>query len=90
MKSFCFRLTLECKLECATLPTIEWLKDDVPITSSDYLTSFQDMVATLTIEEVFSDDSAKYTCKATSVDGTAETTAQLKVRGILSLWILVP
>ena len=77
------RLTFECKLECATMPKIEWFKDDVAITSSDYVTSFSDMVATLTIEEVFADDSAKYTCKASSADGSADTTAQLRVRGNL-------
>lgn len=75
-------MTLECKVECATVPTILWYKDDVEITSHDYITSFKDMVATLTIEETFSDDSAKYTCKATSVDGSSDTSAQLKVRGM--------
>ena len=61
----------------------------MPLTSPDYLTDFKDGVCTLTIEETFAEDSAKYTCKATTDAGTAETTSQFKVRGELFSFLLL-
>ena len=78
---FVFRFTFECKVECETLPKIEWFKDDMPLNSPDYQTTFVKGTATLTIEETFSEDTAKYTCKATTPDGSVDTTATLRVRG---------
>jgi titin len=78
----CCRFTFECRLQCDTAsPRIEWFKDDMPLTSPDYLTAYRDGVCTLTIDETFAEDSAKYTCKASTNAGTAETTSQFKVRG---------
>ncbi len=76
-----YRFTFECKVECETTPKIEWFKDDMPLSSPDYQTTFSKGTATLTIEETFSEDTAKYTCKASTADGSAETSAVLRVKG---------
>lgn len=84
-------------MECATVPKLEWSKDGVAVRfgnnfvclflfdliffSSDYVKSFENGIATLTIEETFADDSAKYSCKATTEAGEAETAATLQVKG---------
>jgi titin len=75
------RFTFECRLECDTKsPTIEWYKDNLAITSPDYATTYKDGLCHLTIEETFSEDSARYLCKAITEAGTAETFATLKVK----------
>ena len=63
------------------MPKIEWFKDDMPLNSPDYQTSFVKGTATLTIEETFSEDTAKYTCRATTPEGSVDTTATLRVKG---------
>ncbi|XP_046401656.1 titin isoform X2 [Ischnura elegans] len=75
------RLTLECKVTGDPIPEIVWYKDRISIVSNpDYHTSYVDGVCSLTIEETFAEDSAKFTCKATNVAGTAETSAMLSVK----------
>ena len=76
------RFTFECKLECEGNPKIEWFKDDMALSSPDYQTSYKDGNCKLTIEETFSEDTAKYTCKASTGLGMAETEAYLRVRGM--------
>ena len=76
------RFTFECKLECEGTPKVEWFKDDLPLTSPDYQTGYKGGTCTLTIEETFSEDTAKYTCRATTPAGHVDTTAFLKVRGM--------
>ena len=79
---FILRFTFECRLPSDTpKPKIEWFKDDMPLTSPDYQTSYHNGIVTLTIEETFSEDTAIYTCKATTDVGTIETSATLTVRG---------
>lgn len=76
------RFTFECRLECDTkTPKIEWFKDFLPIQTPDLQATYHDGLCQLTIEETFSEDSAKYLCRATTDAGTAETTAFLKVKG---------
>ena len=53
----------------------------MPLNSPDYQTSFVKGTATLTIEETFSEDTAKYTCRATTPEGSVNTTATLRVKG---------
>lgn len=77
------RFTFECRLECDTSsPKIEWYKDSMLINTPDYQTSYKDGLCMLTIEETFSEDSAKWMCKAITENGTAETSCTLKVKGI--------
>jgi len=47
----------------------------------DYVTSQENGVCTLTIEETFTEDSAKFTCRAINSAGKAETSATLSVNG---------
>ena len=51
----------------------------------DYQTTFDERDGTccLTIEETFADDSARFTCQASNLAGFAQTTAVLRVQGIL-------
>lgn len=63
-------------------PDIEWFKDGISIQNNpDYHTSFNSGVCRLGIEETFSEDSARFTCKAVNIAGKAETHATLTVRG---------
>jgi titin len=76
------RFTFECRLECDTKsPVIEWFKDGQPITNPDYKQIYRDGLCQLVVEKTFPDDSAKYTCKATTDAGVTDTSAALKVRG---------
>ena len=65
------------------VPDIDWLKDGLSIISNpDYRTSLENGVCKLAIEETFAEDSALFTCKATNLVGTAETSASLQVKGL--------
>lgn len=77
------RFTFECRVVGHPRPDISWHKDGIPILNNpDYLTKREpDGLCSLTIEETFAEDSAKFSCKATNEVGTAETEAVLKVRG---------
>ena len=75
------RFTFECRLECEGIPRIEWFKDGMPLTSPDYHTSYRDGLCTLTIDEVFSEDTARYACRAITSVGSDETVGSLRVKG---------
>lgn len=63
------------------MPTVTWYKDGMAIENNpDYRTVFDRGLCTLTIEETFAEDSARYTCRATNAAGTAETSALLSVK----------
>lgn len=67
-------------------PEICWYKDGMSIINNpDYLTDYNQGICTLTIEETFTEDSAKFTCKATNEAGSAETEATLTVKGLYFL-----
>lgn len=53
----------------------------MPLNSPDYETRYSDGIATLTIEETFSEDTARYTVKFNTYLGSAESSAHLTVRG---------
>lgn len=74
-------MTLECHVDSATTPEVMWYKDNLPLNSPDYETRYDRGVATLTIEETFSEDTARYTVRLTNEAGTAESSAYLHVRG---------
>lgn len=75
------KVILECAVTGTPEPKIEWFKDGISIqNNSDYHTTYNQGLCTLSIEETFTEDSAHFTCKASNTVGTAETTSTLSVR----------
>ncbi|CAG5126015.1 unnamed protein product [Candidula unifasciata] len=74
------RVTFECRVDSDQVPEVRWYKDNLPLTSPDYETRFMNGLATLTIEETFSEDTARYTCRFTNEAGMAESSAYLTVK----------
>lgn len=76
------KFTFQCNLVGQPTPEVIWYKDGISILNNpDYLTTYIHGICTLTIEETFAEDSAKYTCKAFNIAGSAETSATLTVKG---------
>ncbi|XP_067210497.1 uncharacterized protein zormin isoform X3 [Linepithema humile] len=72
---------LECTVEGNPLPTVQWYKNDTNIDNSpDYAITFNNGEAILKFDEVFLEDKALYTCKATNQWGQSSTTASLDVQ----------
>ncbi|KAF4518527.1 hypothetical protein B566_EDAN004271 [Ephemera danica] len=72
------KFTFECRVAGFPRPEVEWFKDGISIQNNpDYQTSYINGVCQLQIEETFSEDSAKFTCKAINDAGKAETHATL-------------
>jgi len=79
MALYC-RFTFECRLECDTAsPLIEWYKDGAAMTHGT--TDYKDGLCRLTLDIIGPNDTATYTCKATTSAGSAETTASVRVKG---------
>ncbi|KAK3083136.1 hypothetical protein FSP39_014900 [Pinctada imbricata] len=74
------RVTMECHVASDTQPNVSWYKDNLPLNSPDYETRYNNGVATLTIEETFSEDTARYTCRFATPAGMTESSAHLTVR----------
>ncbi|XP_078042862.1 uncharacterized protein LOC144473128 isoform X2 [Augochlora pura] len=75
------KFTFQCNLVGHPLPEVVWYKDGISILNNpDYLTTYVQGLCTLTIEETFAEDSAKYTCRAFNIAGSAETAATLTVK----------
>lgn len=73
--------TFECTATGQPSPSVEWFKDGMSIQHNpDYHRTIDSGYCTLTIDETFAEDSARYTCRATNSVGAAETTAQLSVK----------
>lgn len=72
---------LECTVGGNPLPTVQWYKNDTNIDNSpDYVITFNNGEAILKFDEVFLEDKASYTCKATNQWGQSSTTASLDVQ----------
>nr|CAD7575774.1 unnamed protein product [Timema californicum] len=71
---------LHCKVEGVPLPLVQWFKNDICIDNSpDYIITYNNGDAILRFEEVFLEDQAEYTCKATNPVGTNTCKARLTV-----------
>nr|CAD7455194.1 unnamed protein product [Timema tahoe] len=71
---------LHCKVEGVPLPLVQWFKNDTCIDNSpDYVITYNNGDAVLRFEEVFLEDQAEYTCKATNPVGTDTCKARLTV-----------
>lgn len=70
-----------CQVTGTPVPVVTWHKDGISIQNNpDYQTTFDQGLCTLTIEETFTEDSAKYTCQARNAVGIAESSAILSVK----------
>lgn len=79
------KFKFECKVSGSPRPEVVWFKENIPVENNpDYQTDFDEEtgICTLNIEETFTEDSAKFTCRAVNSLGSAETTAALVVAGI--------
>ncbi|XP_026674575.1 muscle M-line assembly protein unc-89 isoform X5 [Ceratina calcarata] len=75
------KFSFQCHLVGQPAPEIVWYKDGISILNNpDYLTTYIEGACTLTIEETFTEDSARYTCRAFNIAGSAETSATLTVK----------
>ncbi|XP_072046919.1 titin-like [Amphiura filiformis] len=78
-------VTLQCLVEGNPKPTIAWFRQSTPIPEcEDFDLISEGNVASLTIKEVFPEDSGKYTCVAKNIAGVASTAAELLVEVNLS------
>jgi len=78
------RVTLECRLPATVVPDrVQWYCKGLELASSpDYLiSSCVDGLCTLTIVEVFPEDSGSYSCVATCRGAPVSTSMNLKVSG---------
>lgn len=75
------KFTFVCQVAGTPLPVVTWYKDGISIQNNpDYQTTFEQGLCSLTIEETFAEDTAKYTCRAINAVGSAETHATLAVK----------
>lgn len=75
------RFTFQCTVTGNPPPAVEWFKDGLSIQNNpDYRQTIDQGVCTLTIEDPFAEDSARFTCKATNSVGATDTTALLSVQ----------
>lgn len=75
------KFTFVCQVAGTPLPVVTWYKDGISIQNNpDYQTTFEQGLCSLTIEETFAEDSARYTCRAINAVGSAETHAALSVK----------
>ncbi len=73
-------VTLECEVRGVPLPAITWYKNGVVILSSRQA-QYVDRGQFLKISRAQVSDAGQYTCKVTSVAGTAEKVYELDVYG---------
>lgn len=74
------KVTFECRIEGRPEPIVKWYREGVVIQSSpDYQITYYDSRSTLTIMEVFPEDTGNFQCVAANGGGTVMTEAFLKV-----------
>ncbi|XP_054732036.1 uncharacterized protein LOC129240321 isoform X10 [Anastrepha obliqua] len=75
------KFTFECEVTGNPEPTVEWFKDGISIQNNpDYKTTYDRGVCRLVIEETFTADSARFSCHASNLVGSTDTSANLSVR----------
>ncbi|GIY10873.1 hypothetical protein CEXT_514601 [Caerostris extrusa] len=85
------KFTFECEVDGEPVPQVQWFKDGILVENNpDYQTCVEKGVCKLTIEETFSEDTAKFTCRATNPAGIAETQSHLVVKESRAASELVP
>lgn len=85
------KIILQCIASGYPEPAIEWYKDRLSIQHNpDYHRNYDNGLCTLSIEETFAEDSARFSCKASNCVGTTETTCMLSVKEARIDEMLVP
>lgn len=75
------QLILQCTVNGDPEPQINWTRNGKQISSSEIIDlKYKNGVAKLTINEVFPEDAAKYTCTATNSIGSESTSCHLRVK----------
>lgn len=74
------RLELKVQVKGDPDPQVTWTKDGKPISSNEVMeVKYKNGVASVIIDELFPEDSGKYTCKATNTKGSVETSSKISV-----------
>lgn len=74
------RFVFKCAVRGVPTPNVEWFKDGISIqNNSDFQTTFNNGLCTLSIEETMLADTANFHCRATNPSGQTETLARLTV-----------
>lgn len=85
------KFRFECHVIGNPAPSIEWAKDGISIDRyPDYVPRNENGLCTLSIAEVFAEDSACFMCRAKNPLGTSETSARLSVVEAESENVLLP
>ena len=79
-------MIFEVHIESEITVEVKWFKDNLPLNSPDYETRHEGNVASLTIEETFSEDTARYTIRVSNMYGEVESSAYLHVKGKLHVY----
>lgn len=75
------RFTFQCRVIGNPEPQVEWFKDGLSLQNNpDYRQTYVNGECTLTIEDPFAEDSARFTCKANNSVGASDTTSILTVQ----------
>jgi len=73
-------LSIKCTVKGDPEPQVSWFKDGEAVTSSDIIDlKYRQGLASLSINELFPEDSGTYICKATNSLGTEESSCKLTV-----------
>ena len=74
------RLELKVSVKGDPLPQVTWTKEGKDLASNDIMeVKYKNGVALLIVNEIYPEDSGKYTCKATNAKGSVETSSTIKV-----------
>jgi len=74
------RLELKVSVKGDPLPQVTWTKDGKELASNDIIeVKYKNGVALVIVNEIYPEDSGKYTCKATNAKGSVETSSTIKV-----------
>lgn len=75
-------MVLEVVITGRPEPVVKWYREDILLNNSpDFEITYYNGISRLVIVEVFPEDSGKYTCVASNIEGSCTATAYLNVKG---------
>nr|XP_032805627.1 palladin-like isoform X3 [Petromyzon marinus] len=79
------RVQLDCRVSGAPAPSVRWFCEGKELGNSPDIQILQNAdLQTLIISEAFQEDTGRYTCLASNVDGTDSTSAEIYIEGATS------